>query len=258
MAVQRSARVYSATAAPPCGPPTVTRCDAPIYRSHIAVVHPGYEMRARARRWRCSRSRCRSSWSAPLARLGPLQLTSVELVLYVALALSAAAIAIDLLPDWKRLPWRQIAARHAGVLAFAVVLVLSALRAPLGRADAIKFALRNLGGIALYVAAANLLRAPAAALTTAVAMSIGARRGRVHHVGRASPARAPRRRSRLSMPAASTCSACRARADRSSIRTSPRCTSKRRCPSCSRPGPPSTRGARRRGGPARCSPSSRR
>ena len=37
-----------------------------------------------------------------------------------------------------------------------------------------KFALRSLGGIALYVAAANLLRAPRAALTTAIAMSIGA------------------------------------------------------------------------------------
>jgi hypothetical protein len=111
---------------------------------------------------------------APLARLGPLQLTSVELVLYAALALSAAAIAIDLLLEWPRLPWRQIAARHAGVIAFAVVLLLSALRAPLARPDAIKFALRNLGGIALYVAAANLLRAPAAALTTAVAITIGA------------------------------------------------------------------------------------
>ena len=109
----------------------------------------------------------------PLARLGPLQLTSVELVLYAALALSAAAIAIDLLLDGKRLAWREIAARHAGVVAFAVVLVLSALRAPLARPDAIKFALRSLGGIALYVAAANLLRAPAAALTTAIAMSTG-------------------------------------------------------------------------------------
>jgi hypothetical protein len=111
---------------------------------------------------------------APLARVGPLQLTSVELVLYVALALSAAAIALDLLPRWKELPWRAIARRHAGVIAFALVLLLSALRAPLARADALKFALRNLGGIALYVAAANLLRAPRAALTTAIAMSIGA------------------------------------------------------------------------------------
>jgi len=111
---------------------------------------------------------------APLARVGPLQLTSVELVLYVALTLSAAAIAIDVLPRWKRLPWRAIATRHAGVIAFALVLLLSALRAPFARPDAIKFALRNLGGIALYVAAANLLRAPRAALTTAIAMSIGA------------------------------------------------------------------------------------
>jgi O-Antigen ligase len=111
---------------------------------------------------------------APLGHVGPLQLTSVELVLYSALALSAAAIAIDVLPDWRRLPWRRIATRHAGVIAFGLVLLLSALRAPLARADAMKFALRSLGGVALYVAAANLLRAPRAALTTAIAMSIGA------------------------------------------------------------------------------------
>ena len=67
-----------------------------------------------------------------------------------------------------------MAARHAGVALFAIVLLASAARAPLARADAIKFALRNLGGIALYVAAANLLRAPRAALTTALAMSTGA------------------------------------------------------------------------------------
>jgi len=111
---------------------------------------------------------------APLARVGPLQLSSVELVLYVALALSAAAIAVDVLPRLTRLPWREIAQRHAGVALFAIVLLASAARAPLARADAMKFALRNMGGIALYVAAANLLRAPAAALTVALAMGIGA------------------------------------------------------------------------------------
>jgi len=110
----------------------------------------------------------------PLARLGPLQLTSTELFLYLALALSAAAIAFEVLPGWKRLPWRDIAMRHGAVALFAIVLLLSAARAPLGRPEAIKFALRNLGGIALYVAAANLLRAPAAALTTTVAVTIGA------------------------------------------------------------------------------------
>jgi hypothetical protein len=111
---------------------------------------------------------------APLARVGPLQLSSVELPLYLALALAAVAIAADVLPRWKQLPWRAIARRHGGVALFALVLVLSAARAPLARPEAMKFALRNLGGIALYVAAANLLRAPAAALTAAVAMSIGA------------------------------------------------------------------------------------
>ncbi|HEY7372467.1 MAG TPA: O-antigen ligase family protein [Polyangia bacterium] len=112
--------------------------------------------------------------SAPLARVGPLQLSSVEAALYAALALSAAAITAGVLPGWRRLSFRDIARRHAGVALFALVLVLSAARAPLAQNEAIKFALRNIGGIALYVAAANLLRAPAAALTVMLAMSIGA------------------------------------------------------------------------------------
>ena len=83
--------------------------------------------------------------------------------------------------------------------------MLSALRAPFGRADAIKFALRNVGGILLYVAAANLLRAPAAALTTTVAMTIGAvvaawlMWAELHVAGAAAPLRAFH-------PAPSTCS----------------------------------------------------
>jgi O-antigen ligase len=110
----------------------------------------------------------------PLGRVGPLALTTVELVLYVALALSALAIALDVLPNWRQQPWRELAVRHVGIVAFALVLLVSAARAPIARPDAIKFALRNIGGIALYVAAANLLRAPRAALTTALAMAIGA------------------------------------------------------------------------------------
>src|SRR5262245_3552566 len=80
----------------------------------------------------------------PLGLVGPLALTSVELVLYLALALSALAIAADVLPDWRRLRWRELAVRHAGVVAFALVLLLSAARAPLARPDAMKFALRNI------------------------------------------------------------------------------------------------------------------
>ena len=110
----------------------------------------------------------------PLARIGPLQLTSTELFLYLALALSATAIAVGVLPGWRRIEWRRLAIRHGGIALFAIVIIVSALRAPLGRPDAIKFALRNVGGIFVYVAAANLLRAPAAALTTMAAMAIGA------------------------------------------------------------------------------------
>ena len=40
----------------------------------------------------------------PLGRVGPLALTSVELVLYVALGLSALAIAVDVLPRLEAAP----------------------------------------------------------------------------------------------------------------------------------------------------------
>jgi hypothetical protein len=108
-----------------------------------------------------------------LGRVGPLALTSVELVLYVALGLSALAIAVDVLPHLRRLRGVSLpsATRASWRSPSCCWCRRPAHRSPAGRD---KFALRNIGGIALYVAAANLLRAPRAALTTALAMAIGA------------------------------------------------------------------------------------
>jgi O-antigen ligase len=110
----------------------------------------------------------------PLARLGPLELTLVELALYAAIALGAAAIAVDFVRCRGRVTWRDAARRHAVAIAWLLALALSAAGADLARAEALKFALRAAGGIALYVVAAASLQAPAAALAVAGAVVAGA------------------------------------------------------------------------------------
>ncbi|HEY6477893.1 MAG TPA: O-antigen ligase family protein, partial [Polyangia bacterium] len=116
----------------------------------------------------------------PLARLGPLQLSSVEVFLYLALAAwglaAAAGIATsfaagerDLLARVRRAP-----AAYWAVAAFALATFVSAAVATASRGPALKFALRSLGGMLLFAAAADLLRAPAAAARMAKALVAGA------------------------------------------------------------------------------------
>ena len=112
----------------------------------------------------------------PLARIGPLQLSSVELFLYLALAAWGATLVAgwwagerDLLERLERLPFA-----HRAVAAFGLVLLLSAALAPAARGTALKFALRSLGGMLLYAAAADLLRAPGATAGAAKALVAGA------------------------------------------------------------------------------------
>ena len=97
---------------------------------------------------------------APLGHVGPLQLSSVEVFLYLALATWAAArvaASFGAVPS-RRLAWVLPSRAHRALAALAVVFVVSALAASDGRAAALKFALRSLGGIALFWAAADLLR----------------------------------------------------------------------------------------------------
>jgi O-Antigen ligase len=112
----------------------------------------------------------------PLARIGPLQLSSVELPLYLALAVWGAALAAGWLAGQRDLVGRLERAplAHRAVAGFALVLFLSAALAPASRGAAVKFALRSAGGMLLYAAAADLLRAPGAVARTAKALVAGA------------------------------------------------------------------------------------
>jgi hypothetical protein len=113
-----------------------------------------------------------------LTRLGPLQLSSVELFLYLALALWGVSVAAGWswgrrARDRRTAPWR-VPAAHGAVLVWTLVLFASALCAPALRGTAFKFALRSLSGILLYAAAVDLLRDPAAITRVAQALAAGA------------------------------------------------------------------------------------
>jgi hypothetical protein len=114
----------------------------------------------------------------PLARLGPLQLSSVELFLYLALAVWGASVAARWLEGARArhrgARGRRLPATHAAVLAWTLVLFASALCAPSLQGTAFKFALRSLSGILLYAAAIDLLRGPAAITRVAQALAAGA------------------------------------------------------------------------------------
>lgn len=113
---------------------------------------------------------------APLARMGPLQLSSVELPLYLVLAVWGAALVAGWLAGARDLVGRieRAPVAHRAVAGFALVLFLSAVLAPASRGAALKFALRSAGGMLLYAAAADLLRAPGAVARTAKALVGGA------------------------------------------------------------------------------------
>jgi len=112
----------------------------------------------------------------PIARIGPLQISSVEVFLYLALAVWATSLAAGWL--WgdagDRASCRRAPEAHGAVLLWALVLIVSAVRAPAFRPTAVKFAFRSLSGILLYAAAADLLRAPAAATRLVKALVAGA------------------------------------------------------------------------------------
>ncbi|HXJ19712.1 MAG TPA: O-antigen ligase family protein [Polyangia bacterium] len=88
--------------------------------------------------------------------LGPLRLSSVEIFLYATLALWGASVVVwpAALRSAKRDP------AHRAAAAMALVMLASAAVAPAFRAAAIKFTLRSWGGILLFAASADLLRAP--------------------------------------------------------------------------------------------------
>lgn len=113
-------------------------------------------------------------FEAPLFRVGPLQVTTVELALYATLAAWGLTVALDLGVDvaqavrasaWPAWPRRAVEALRgerlvqAAVL-WCVVLFASALAAPSFRPAALKFALRSLSGVLVFFVARTLARPP--------------------------------------------------------------------------------------------------
>jgi hypothetical protein len=116
-------------------------------------------------------------FEAPVLRVGPLQLTSVEVVLYALLAVWGAALARDVLRARSLSPVADALrldppARAAAL--WAIVVVASALAAPTYRAAALKFALRSLSGILVFFAARSLSRAPETGRRVVIALVVGA------------------------------------------------------------------------------------
>ena len=108
-------------------------------------------------------------FEVPLFPLGPLVLTSAELVLYPLLALWAAGrVSGGRRPRWPA-DWLGRAA-----LIWLGVVVLSALLAPSHRGEALKAALRALAGGLLFFAAGDLLRSPVRARRLALVVVAGA------------------------------------------------------------------------------------
>lgn len=102
----------------------------------------------------------------PIVTLGPLVITNVEVVLYLALfiwIMSRMAI--------RRIRWTAL---HGAVIAWATVMILSAIFAPANQAEAVKFALRSLSGCALFFAAADLASTPEHAAQVMFALAVGA------------------------------------------------------------------------------------
>ena len=85
----------------------------------------------------------------PLLSLGPVAVTNVELALYLVLLVWVVI--------WVRGPRSAWTGVHGAVAAWLAVVLLAALFAPTGRGDALKFALRTLGGGALFFASIDLV-----------------------------------------------------------------------------------------------------
>jgi hypothetical protein len=117
-------------------------------------------------------------FEAPLFRAGPLQITTVELVLYAMLAAWGIGVAVELLDG--RLAWRASldALRRDGMARAAVLWVIvvfaSASAAPSDRTAAFKFALRTLSGVLAFFAVRSLVRTRRLGARVLIALVAGA------------------------------------------------------------------------------------
>jgi O-antigen ligase len=121
-------------------------------------------------------------FEAPLFPLGPLVMTSVEVMLYLSIVGWLATLALAVGNRWATLPGRVRAALADVVLdpvaravgLWLVVTVISAACAPSYRTPALKFALRTLSGGLLYFAARDLMRPSVHARRLVLALLTGA------------------------------------------------------------------------------------
>ncbi len=108
-------------------------------------------------------------FEAPLFRVGPLAITSVELALYLTLGAWAASVtSLGRVRDLVRAPLAR------AVVTWMLVVAASALAAPSHRAETLKLALRATGGALLFFAARDLAREPAVARRVLLAIVAGA------------------------------------------------------------------------------------
>ena len=117
-------------------------------------------------------------FEVPLFRLGPLQITTVELALYATLGAWGLGVAADVLGGRAR--WRTALARlrrddmvRASAL-WAAILLASAVVAPSDRAAALKFVLRSVSGILAFFAARSLGRSRGVGRSALLALVAGA------------------------------------------------------------------------------------
>jgi hypothetical protein len=117
-------------------------------------------------------------FEVPLLRLGPLRITSVELVLYAVVIVWAAPRGVRLVQR----PRASLASARAALqeplvasaLAWCAVGLSSAAVAPAFRAAAVKFALRSTSGVLAFFAARSAARRQDAAARLLVALAAGA------------------------------------------------------------------------------------
>jgi len=102
----------------------------------------------------------------PLFQVGPIGITSVEIAAYLAIGAWAACRLTGRCRGWTL--------AHATVAVWGAVLVCSALLAPGDKPEALKFALRSLGGCALCWAVADIVRRPGQAASIGLALLAGA------------------------------------------------------------------------------------
>ena len=102
----------------------------------------------------------------PLLSLGPVGVTNVELALYLVLMVWGVI--------WLRGPRAVWTGVHGAVAAWLAVVLLAAVLAPTGRGEALKFALRTLGGGALFYATLDLVSTRRQVAWIAIAICAGA------------------------------------------------------------------------------------